>query len=106
MHLGGAAAGAGAGLLGLTPVGWGAVAAMMTVGVVFTYMSQIESTKLREVQDDRLARKNADMLVKCHEAHHEITPCQAHEYEQNQRADGKDWQETLTPDVAIAGRMH
>src|SRR5476651_2121265 len=43
-----------AGFLGVTPLGWGIMGVMMAAGVAFTYMSQVESVKLREVQDEGL----------------------------------------------------
>ncbi len=67
--------------------------AVTIIGAVSTYMAQEEFTEVKCLQDERLARKNAQCMGEQREL---TTPksCAA-EYEHNQRADNKKWQDVV-----------
>lgn len=102
-----------------SPGGMAAMAGMMAVGTAFTYFAQKEWTELKCIQDERLARKNAEMMSMQHELEMEKAQavargvaqevkaevkagveearehgCQEH-YPQNERSDGKSWQAVI-----------
>lgn len=64
---------------------------MIVVGVVAAYVSTSEGTEIKRLQDDRLARKNAQEQQRCQSRNKSNDI----EYSHNQRADGKAWCETL-----------
>ena len=71
------------------PVTMGLMAAALVAGVAFTYMSQNEWVDLKYIQDDHLAKRNAECLQKS-PGQVVSKSCEV-VYEQNQRADGKKW---------------
>lgn len=73
-----------------SPVPLLAIGALMAIGVAATYMSQREATELKCIQDEHLAHQNAKKLS----PELGMSRTQPAEYSQNQRADGKTWQET------------
>jgi len=68
-----------------------AVGAMMAVGAAFTYMSQREATIMKSLQDTHLAEETA----MCNAAGHGKVKGVQVEYEQNQRSDGKTWNQAI-----------
>jgi len=68
-----------------------AVGAMMAAGAVFTYMGQREATIIKSLQDTHLAEETA----MCTAPGHGKEKCAQVEYEQNQRSDGKTWNQAL-----------
>ena len=84
--------------------GWLVMGGMMVAGIACTFLAQREWTELKELQDDRLARKNADCLAKQNSQGLSIS-AQPHcgmEFGQNQRADGKTWEQAVAKQNSIA----
>jgi len=67
-----------------------AIGGLIAVGLAFTYMSQREGTELKVIQDEHLAQQTELQHAKCRALEQNIV------YAQNQRADGKQWQEVLS----------
>lgn len=64
----------------------------VAAGIAFTYIAQKQWTDLRVLEDDHLARRNAECLEK--EAHMQGKSAIV-EFDQNQRADGKEWAQVV-----------
>jgi len=64
---------------------------MVAVGVASAYMATSEGTEIKRLQDDRLARQNAREQQRCREQ----GVCNEVEYPQNQREDGKKWENVV-----------
>jgi len=71
------------------PITLAAIGGLIAAGLAFTYMSQREGTELKVLQDEHLAQQTA--------IQHSMgrAPSLNIEHEQNQRADGKQWQEVV-----------
>lgn len=99
----GGIAAAGGGILAGASVAAGvaAMAGLALVGAGFVYLSQKEYTKLRVIQDEHLAEKNAQ----CAQGNG-LCPAPI-EHEQNQRADGKHWTQVVSdPHSALSLSRH
>jgi hypothetical protein len=84
--LGAGAAAVEAAALFTNPLALGAIGVALAAGVAFTWLAQEQWTEMRVVEDEHLAKRNAECMK-------ERTPSksQSQEYEQNCRADGKEW---------------
>jgi len=71
------------------PMVLGFTAVALAAGTAFTYMAQHQWTDLRIMEDDHLAKRNAECQAV------QVAQSKAHEvaceHEQNQRSDGKTW---------------
>lgn len=86
----------------LAPLPVLAIGGLIALGTASLYMAQRENTKLKSIQDTHLAEENA----RCNGRAHGVAPSQAQEYDQNCRADGKQWSQVVkqpvTPGVSAA----
>lgn len=76
-------------MFGVAPVAL--MGAAIAVGVGFTYMAQHEWTDLKVMEDDHLAKRNAE----CMHVSQDVEKPHGMEHEQNCRADGKQWAQVV-----------
>jgi hypothetical protein len=74
--------------------------AALAAGTVFTYMAQNEWTDMRILEDNHLAKRNAQ----CMQQSQAVEKGCAVEYEQNCRADGKQWTQAVQakPELVVS----
>jgi len=83
------------------PVTLAALGGLIVTGLAFTYLSQREGTELKVLQDEHTAQQNARAKQLCVEQ----GICNTAEYPQNQRADGKQWQNVVQAPAQAASRQ-
>lgn len=80
------------------------MAGLATVGVAAAYLGVREGTEIKKLQDEHLARKHALAQELCKTQ----GICNQPEYPEQQRGDGKSWQQTVTDQspTQIGQRLH
>lgn len=94
------------------PLPYAVMGGLLALGAAATYMSQSEATELRVLQDEHMAKQQAQCMGVAQGKGLNQEQAQAvcgadKEFSQNQRADGKQWQQVVTAQAQEAvARVH
>ena len=79
------------------------IGGLLAVGTICSYMSQVEGTELKCLQDEHMAQQNAMKLT----PGLAVSQSASVDHPKNQRADGKKWQEVVSnPQPQVSQQVH
>lgn len=78
-----------------SPLALSVMGGALAIGASLMYMGGHEWTELKMLEDDHLARRNAQCLQQEREIAKEVAKEQVVEYEQNKRPDGQQWAQVV-----------